>query len=212
MASPVSISVKTEQSGPTETVEVNDTDIPTSCAHQLLAKDEDKEDINDASSFENLSKTNVSFSSVSNNYVNKDIKNVALDSFKNYGEVAFNSNLNRPVFEKFKPRKVVKESDKCKCVCGNCFKQDSFGLGPSSNNTFLKNRFVLIVVLQVTLLETIHIIHMLLSLNLDGRTCQGQDLPKEILRGQIPSITIGMMTRPRLRPSMTKRKLTREMA
>ena len=109
---PVSISVKTEQSGPTKRVEVNDTDVSTSCADQVLVEDEDKEDFNNANSIKNLSKTKISFYSISNNCVNKGIKNAASDSFKKCGDVAFNSNSNSPVFENFKPRKVVKESDK----------------------------------------------------------------------------------------------------
>ena len=54
---PVSISVKTEQSSPTKSVDVNDTNVSTSCADKVTVQHGYEQNKNNSSSTENASKT-----------------------------------------------------------------------------------------------------------------------------------------------------------
>ena len=72
----MTVSVKAEKSGQTESVKVNDTNASTSCADNVKLEDKKRED------------------------------------------------KNNLIVRKFKPRKFVKESDKCVCACGKSVKQN----------------------------------------------------------------------------------------
>ena len=107
-----SASVKTEQSGPTEDVEMNDTNDSTSCAGKVV-EDENKE---------------------------KTIKQ-SNDS-SNSESVASNSvTPNKPAVEKYRPPNQVKQPTCCKCACGNNQKQGKDMLpGAGRNNSTVKKK------------------------------------------------------------------------
>ena len=76
-------------------MKVNESNASTSCADSVLVEDWDEEDENVSSS----SNTNI------------------------LSHVVLNSNANISTVAKYKPKKFVRQSDKCACTCGNSGKQ-----------------------------------------------------------------------------------------
>ena len=61
---------------------------------------------------------------------------------------------------------------------------------------------------MVTLLETADIILMFPTMNKVGRTCQGRDLPKEILRGHVQAMVIGTLKKTKNQDPKDKRGMS----
>ena len=75
-----------------------------------------------------------------------------------------------------------------------------------------KDKLVLTVGLPVTFLEIAHIVHMFPTIHKVDITCQGGDLPQEILWGHVQAMVIGMLKRPKIILSRTNRScLTRDL-
>ncbi|KAL4587548.1 hypothetical protein LXL04_000419 [Taraxacum kok-saghyz] len=141
----VPVLVKTETPKQVDQEKVNESNASTSCAEEVLVEDWDEEDENVSSS----SNTNSLSPDVSNNCVSQDTKTVSSGSSKTDGDTALNVKSNTPTVEKYKPKKFVRQSDKCTCTCGNSGKQKqipkrdpqtSQRQGPSPNGVVLKRQ------------------------------------------------------------------------
>nr|KAJ0223300.1 hypothetical protein LSAT_V11C200055610 [Lactuca sativa] len=130
---PTPASVETEQSGHTENIEVNDTNVSTLCADQVKVHDGHDQNTNNSCSADNDSKARdeVNNSNASTSCTNKELvhdgKSCDADTL---------------TMKKPKPQKSVKEFVKCSYACAgeSPLKQNSFGQGPSDNLIYMKRR------------------------------------------------------------------------
>ncbi|KAL4573546.1 hypothetical protein LXL04_020356 [Taraxacum kok-saghyz] len=112
--STVPVLVKTETPKQVDHVKVNESNASTSCADEVSVEDWDEQDENVSSS----SHTNSLSPDVSNNCVSQDTKTVDSVPSKTGGDAVLNLNANLSTVEKYKPKKFVRQSDKCSCTCG----------------------------------------------------------------------------------------------
>ncbi|KAL4554303.1 hypothetical protein LXL04_039582 [Taraxacum kok-saghyz] len=115
-----------------------------------LERDSERTGIeNDSSIVDNSSNTNILSLAVSNNCATQGTKTIVSVLSKTCGDAALNLKSNTSTVEKYKPKKFVRQSDKCACTCGNSgkqkqsfnrYQQTSHGPRPSPNHIVLKRQ------------------------------------------------------------------------